>query len=94
LPPVKKVTSQLFIHSVYEKCINGRLDHADKMEEFMFDRMQLMERKSFALATDTVAKGVVVQEAVEWINRSKKRKVKQGGDRRSAKWHAAEFAWK
>jgi hypothetical protein len=32
-----------------------------------------MERKSFGLATDTVAKGVV-QEAVEWINRSKKRK--------------------
>jgi hypothetical protein len=55
-------------------------DHVETMEAFMFDimfdRMQLMERKSFALATDTVAKGVV-QEATEWINRSKKRKVNQ-----------------
>jgi hypothetical protein len=29
----------------------------------MFDRIQLMERKSFALATDTVAKGVVQESA-------------------------------
>jgi hypothetical protein len=35
-----------------------------------------------------------VQEATEWIKRSKKRKLKQGGDRGYAKWHAADFAWK
>jgi hypothetical protein len=79
-----RVDSYQIREKVYEKYINGRLDHVDKMEELMFDRMQLMERKSFALACDTVAKGVV-QEATEWIKRSKKRKLKQGGDRRSAK---------
>jgi hypothetical protein len=52
-----RVDSYQIREKVYEKYINGGLDHVDKMEEFMFDRMQLMERKSFALACDTVAKG-------------------------------------
>jgi hypothetical protein len=84
----ERVDSYQIREKVYEKYINGRLDHVDKMEEFMFERMQLMERKSFALACDTVAKGVV-QEATEWINRKKKRKLKQ----EEAQSHATEFAW-
>ena len=79
-----RVESYQIREKAYEKYINGRLDHVDTMMEFMFDRMELMEKKSFALACDTVAKGVV-QEATEWINRKNKRKLKRGGDRRSAK---------
>jgi hypothetical protein len=76
-----RVESYQIREKVYEKYINGGLDHVKKMEGLIFDRIQLLERKSFALATDTVAKGVV-QEAAAWTQRSKKRKVKHGGDRR------------
>ena len=51
----ERVDSYQIREKVYEKYINGRLDHVEKMEAFMFERMQLMERKSFALACDTVA---------------------------------------
>ena len=44
------------------------------------------------LAYDTVAQAVA-DEATAFIKRKNKRKLKRGGDRRSAKWHVTTFAW-
>jgi hypothetical protein len=88
-----RVESYQIREQAYEKYINGRLDHvANKMEAFMFDHEEVMEKKSFELACNTVAKAVA-DEATAFINRKNKRKLKRGGDRKSAKWHATEFAW-
>ena len=76
----------------YEKYINGRLNHVAKMEEFMFDEDEVMEKKRMELAYDTVAQAVA-DEATAFIKRKNKRKLKRGGDRRSAKWHVTTFAW-
>ena len=87
-----RVESYQIREQAYEKYINGRLDHVAKMEEFMFDHEEVMEKKRFELACDTVAKAVA-DEATAFMNRKNKRKNKRGGDRRSAKWRAADFAW-
>ena len=58
------------------------------MEELMFDDEEVMEKKRMELAYDTVAQAVAVaDEATAFIKRKNKRKLKRGGDRRSAKWH-------
>jgi len=87
-----RIDSYQMREKVYEKHINDRLDHVARMEELMFDDEEVMEKKRMELACDTVAKAVA-DEATAFIKRKNKRKLKRGGDRRSAKWHVTTFAW-
>jgi hypothetical protein len=88
-----RIDSYQMRENAYEKHINGRLDHVARMEELMFDEDEVMEKKRMELAYDTVAQAVA-DEATAFINKRKnKRKLKRGGDRRSAKWHVTTFAW-
>ena len=87
-----RIDSYQMRENAYEKHINGRLDHVARMEELMFDEDEVMEKKRMELAYDTVAQAVA-DEATAFIKRKNKRKLKRGGDRRSAKWHVTTFAW-
>ena len=87
-----RIDSYQMREKVYEKHINDRLDHVARMEELMFDDDEVMEKKRMELAYDTVAQAVA-DEATAFIKRKNKRKIKRGGDRRSAKWHVTTFAW-